>query len=57
MKILAINASHRGDKGLTRFFLAKDFPKTLAVCDAYEQAGRELATVGHIRPATQRRAN
>jgi len=37
--------------------LAKDFPKTLIVCDAYEQAGRELATIGHIRPATQRRAN
>ncbi len=28
-----------------------------AVCAAYEQAGRELATLGRIRPATQRQAN
>ena len=36
---------------------AKDFSKALHVCDACEQAGRELATLGHIRLATQRRAN
>jgi multimeric flavodoxin WrbA len=33
------------------------FPKMLDVVEAYEQAGRELATLGHIRRATQRRAN
>jgi len=27
------------------------------VCAAYEQAGRELATLGRIRPSTQRKAN
>ena len=37
--------------------LIQDFPKTRDVLAAYEQSGRELATLGHIRPATQRRAN
>ena len=37
--------------------LAKDFPKIFDVCEAYEQAGRELATLGRIRPSTQRKAN
>jgi putative NADPH-quinone reductase len=37
--------------------LARDFPATLAVAAAYAQAGRELATAGCIRRATQRRAN
>jgi hypothetical protein len=37
--------------------LAKEFPKALDVCTAYEQAGRELATLGCIRPSTQRKAN
>jgi hypothetical protein len=37
--------------------LGRDFPKTLEVCKAYEQVGRELATLGHIRYATQRQAN
>jgi multimeric flavodoxin WrbA len=37
--------------------LAEDFPKTLAVCQAYEQAGHELATLGYVRPSTQRKAN
>ncbi len=32
-------------------------PKILKVYEAYEQAGRELATRGHIRRATQRQAN
>lgn len=32
-------------------------PRVRAVCAAYEQAGRELATLGRIRPATQRKAN
>ncbi len=36
---------------------AKTLPKLAAVYAAYEQAGRELATEGRIRPATQRRAN
>ncbi len=33
------------------------FPRLREVYAAYEQAGRELATLGRIRPATQRRAN
>jgi len=33
------------------------FPRLRQVYAAYEQAGRELATLGRIRPATQRRAN
>lgn len=37
--------------------LARDFPKTLDVFAAYEQAGQELATCGRIRSATQRKAN
>jgi hypothetical protein len=37
--------------------LGKDFPKIFEVCRAYEQAGRELATLGYIRHSTQRRAN
>jgi len=37
--------------------LTKDFPKTLEVRAAYEQAGHELATLGRIRPLTQRKAN
>ena len=32
-------------------------PRVRAVCTAYEQAGRELATLGKIRRNTQRRAN
>lgn len=32
------------------------FPKLIGVYAAFEQAGRELATTGHIQPATQRRA-
>ena len=35
----------------------KKFPKILDVYQAYEQAGRELATEGRIRPSSQRRAN
>lgn len=34
-----------------------DRPRVRAVCEAYEQAGRDLATWGRIRPATQRSAN
>ena len=37
--------------------LGKDFPRIFAVCRAYEQAGRELATQGFIRRSTQRAAN
>lgn len=37
--------------------LATDFPKTLEVCKAFERAGSELATLGHIRRSTQRKAN
>ena len=37
--------------------LAREFPKTLDVCTAYEQAGHELAMLGYIRPLTQRKAN
>lgn len=33
------------------------FPKLTDVYAAFEQAGRELATIGRIRSATQRRAN
>jgi NAD(P)H-dependent FMN reductase len=33
------------------------FPKLVEVYAAFEQAGRELATIGRIRSATQRRAN
>jgi multimeric flavodoxin WrbA len=36
---------------------APDFPKVAGVCVAFEQAGRELATLGRIRRATQRRAS
>ncbi len=32
-------------------------PRVRAMLAAYEQAGRELATLGRIRPATQRKAN
>jgi hypothetical protein len=32
-------------------------PRIQAVYDAYAQAGRELATLGHIRRETQQRAN
>jgi multimeric flavodoxin WrbA len=32
-------------------------PRVRAVCAAYEQAGREVATLGRIRAATQRQAN
>lgn len=35
----------------------KKVPKIFKVYEAYEQAGRELATEGRIRPATQRQAN
>jgi len=35
----------------------KRLPTLLEVFEAYEQAGRELATEGHIRRGTQRRAN
>jgi multimeric flavodoxin WrbA len=37
--------------------LATDFPKTLEVCQAFEKAGGELATLGYIRCSTQRKAN
>jgi hypothetical protein len=37
--------------------LGEDFPKIFDVCSAYEQAGHELATLGYIRPSTQRKAN
>jgi putative NADPH-quinone reductase len=37
--------------------LEKKVPKIVEVYAAYEQAGRELATEGRIRRATQRRAN
>jgi multimeric flavodoxin WrbA len=37
--------------------LGKDFPKIFKVCKAYEQAGRELATLGYIQHRTQRKAN
>lgn len=37
--------------------LSQKFPKICAVCRAYEQAGRELATHGYIKCLTQRRAN
>jgi FMN-dependent NADH-azoreductase len=36
---------------------AKQFPKINEIYAAYEQAGRELAIEGHIRRATERRAN
>ncbi|MBN2005596.1 MAG: flavodoxin family protein [Anaerolineae bacterium] len=32
-------------------------PRVKAVCEAYEQAGSDLATRGRVRPATQRKAN
>jgi len=35
----------------------KRLPRLLEVFEAYERAGRELATEGRIRQATQRRAN
>ncbi len=35
----------------------RDFPRIFKVCAAYEQAGRDLATRGFIRPSTQRAAN
>lgn len=37
--------------------LGKKFPKIFEVCQAYEQAGYELATLGYIRKSTQRQAN
>lgn len=37
--------------------LGTDFPKVHAVCQAYEQAGHELATLGHLQRATQYKAN
>lgn len=37
--------------------LGRDFPRIFAVCKAYEQAGRELATQGFIHRSTQRAAN
>jgi len=37
--------------------LGKDFPKIFEVCRAYEQAGRELATLGRIHRHTQNKAN
>lgn len=37
--------------------LAQQFPRMQAVCRAYEQAGRELGRLGHIRRSTQRAAN
>jgi multimeric flavodoxin WrbA len=37
--------------------LGHDFPKIFDVCRAYEQAGHELATLGHLRRATEREAN
>ena len=37
--------------------LAQEFPKTLDACTAFEQAGRELATLGRIRHSTRRKAN
>ncbi len=35
----------------------KSVPKILNVYAAYEQSGHELATIGHIRRSTERRAN
>ncbi len=35
----------------------RDFPRIFKVCSAYEQAGRDLATLGFIRRSTQRAAN
>ena len=32
-------------------------PKIYDVYDAFQQAGRELATIGKIRPESQRRTN
>lgn len=37
--------------------LGKEFPKIFEVCQAYVQAGCELATLGYIRRSTQRKAN
>jgi len=37
--------------------LATEFPKVNAICQAYQQAGHELATLGYLRRATQRQAN
>jgi hypothetical protein len=36
---------------------ATNFPKTIEVCNYFEQAGNELATLGYIRNSTQRKAN
>lgn len=35
----------------------KQYPKIYAVYEAFQQAGRELATLGKIRPKTQNRTN
>ena len=35
----------------------KQYPKIYDVYDAFQQAGRELATIGKIRPESQRRTN
>jgi NAD(P)H-dependent FMN reductase len=37
--------------------VSSQFPRLAKVCQAYEQAGRELATLGRVRPSTQRRTN
>ncbi len=43
--------------GATEPALAARFPRIPEVVGAFEQAGRELATLGRIRRATERRAN
>ena len=35
----------------------KQYPKIYSVYEAFEQAGRELATLGRFVPRTQNRAN
>lgn len=37
--------------------VTKEFPKIPEVCRAYRQAGRELASLGYITPATQGKAS
>lgn len=52
MKILAINASHQGDKGQTRFF-----PDRLLQGASEVGAECEVVTLARIRPSIQRQAN